>query len=394
MRALQILATWDPKKEYHLTDKEIAEKRALKGNHIYRNPVLEMVEKEMPKPKDDEVLVKIGACGVCGSDIELLFNDDEGYTNWTSQCKWPCTIGHEFAGEVIECGKDVKYLQNGDLITLENTVWCGNCMSCRMGMFNHCENLDEIGFTADGGFAEYAVVKKKNCYRINDFINVFGSKEQALKVGALTEPVAVVYNGMFIRAGGFLPGSNVVVFGCGMIGLAAIALAKTAGAAKVIAFGGSSEYRLKLAQKVGADYVFSTAALKREGCRPADVIMEITEHRGASMMVEATEHLNATIPEMEDSLAVGGKIVQIGFSATKTNISSTKYQKCAASYIGTNGNAGHNIYPMIINLVTSGRLDLSPVISRCYDIDHAIDAIKDSKKTSEGKFLVTPFFNQ
>lgn len=97
--------------------------------------------------------------------------------------------------------------------------WCGECSACRAGLFNQCENLEEIGFSLDGAFAEYLVAKEKFCFHVEDLVPVYGSKERALEVASMVEPTAVAYNGMFTRGGGFRPGGNVAVFGAGPIGL-------------------------------------------------------------------------------------------------------------------------------------------------------------------------------
>src|SRR5206468_7418518 len=132
----------------------------------------------------------------------------------------------------------------------------GDCTPCRNGYPNQCERLEEIGFTINGAQADLIAVAAKSCWKINALADRYGSVEWAYEAGALCEPTSVAYNAMFTRAGGFRPGGHVTVFGTGPIGFAAIALARAAGAAKIIAFE-VSPMRAELAKKVGADVVLN-----------------------------------------------------------------------------------------------------------------------------------------
>jgi hypothetical protein len=389
MKGLQLNATWQPRPGYEPTQREKNDRRADVGYNIWHEPRLDLINKPTPEPKDDEVLVKIGAAGVCGSDTTFLVKDSEGYTHYEGHCRFPCIIGHEFSGEVVGVGKKVRTFSIGDIITAETMNWCGECMPCRMGLFNQCQSLEEIGFTLDGGFAEYLVVKEKFCFNINDLVNIYGTKEMALKVGALVEPTAVSYNGLFICGGGFMPGSYVGVFGCGATGLTSIILAKAAGAAKIIVFD-LSEARLELARKIGADYAFNPIELQNQNSSSADAILEVTKGLGAHVQVEATENHNKTFPEIEKSLAIRGKIIQIGISSNRTSIASSLLQKKGASYFAFVGSSGHGIWPSVIRLMASGKIDVSKIISKCYSLDNAIQAIQDTKNGTPGKNIITP----
>ena len=389
MKALQVTAEWKPRDGYTPLKREIEDQRAMRGNLIYHNPVLELVDKRIPQCKDNEVLLKIGACGVCGSDTLFIGKDEEGYTHYSSHCKFPSTVGHEFCGEVVEVGKDVKTLKKGDIVSGENMNWCGECRYCRMGMFNQCERLEEIGFSLDGAFAEYMAVKEKHCYIVNDLMDVYHTKEKVFEAGALIEPMAVAYNGIFIRGGGFLPGGSVAVFGCGPVGLAAIALLRTSGASKIIALD-LSEERLGLARSLGADHVLNPVQLSKEGVSSSDAILELTKGNGAALLAEVTEKQEITIPEMEKAMAVGGKIIQIGISSRPTVITSSHFQKKGASYYGTNGNAGHGIFGNVIELIAGGRIEISGIIANRSSLYNAVKAIEAAKGAKGGKYIVMP----
>lgn len=389
MRGLQLDGTWKPRSGYTPKQREINDQRALCGKNIWYEPKLEVVEVPMPEPADDEVLMKVGACGICGSDTCFVDVDEEGYLDYVGHTKLPVIFGHEFSGEVVKVGKNVKRFQEGDLVTAETMNWCGKCMPCRTGMFNQCENLEEIGFSLNGGFGQYLVAKEKYCLSINSFQKIYGNKDKALEVGALIEPTAVAYNGMFTRAGGFLPGSYVAVFGAGPIGLSAIQLAKAAGAAKILVFE-FSESRLALAGRIGATDICNMKEIAEAGKIVAGVMKELTQGKGVHMAVECTAFCNKNIPQIQQALAVGGKVVQIGHHAGRTEIFGQCFQKTGASLYGSNGSSGHGIWESVIRLIASGQVDPSGIIEKCFTLDQAIEGLKEAKTGVGGKYLITP----
>jgi len=272
----------------------------------------------------------------------------------------------------------------GDMVTAEEMIWCGYCTPCRNGFPNHCENLEEIGFTIPGAFAQYIAIGSKYCWKINDLKTRFGSEEKAFEVGALTEPTCVTYNAMFSRAGGFKPGAYVVVFGTGAIGLAAVGLARAAGAGMVVAFEVSPQRR-ELAAKVGADHVYDPKAVT-----PSEVIRDLTAGQGADFFVESAGVPQLTIPEMEKSLAINAKVVQIGRAAQRVPVYLETFQVRRSQFYGSQGHSGDANFPNVIRMVSSGKLDLSPIITARFDLEHVVDAIAQSGARQHGKIMVKP----
>lgn len=389
MKALQANAEWKPRKCYTPTRRESVDRRASMGNTLFYHPSLKLVDIPIPEPQDDEVLLKVGGAAVCGSDTMFLGSDEDDYLYYCGHCKLPVVIGHEFSGEIVKIGKNVKNLKVGDLVVAETMNWCGECAACRAGLVNQCENLEEIGFTLDGGYAEYLVAKEKFCFDVSELVNVYGTKERALEVAAMVEPTAVAYNGMFVRGGGFRPGGNVAVFGAGPIGLSATSLAKAAGAAKIITFE-KEPLRMKLAKEVGADYVFNPDELYADGSSPSDKVLELTKGIGVEMAVEATHHQAETIPEIEQMIAIGGTIAQIGISPERTPIMSTYLQKKGVNYHCSIGSSGHDIWPHVIRLIANKRIDPSKFLTKCYPLEEAIEAIRAAERLEGGKFVITP----
>ena len=386
MKALVVNAEWKPRKGCELTPFEKRTGRAIHANRIYRNPVMEIKEVKEPCIKLDEVLIEVKACGICGSDVHLLPQavDEDGYTIYAGMTKFPAVLGHEFSGEVVEVGREVKDLKVGDPVTSEEMVWCGKCNSCRNGFPNHCLDIDEIGFTIDGAYAKYVAAPAKLCWKLDEIFEKCSNDELAYELGATVEPTCVAYNGIFIRAGGFLPGATVVIYGTGPIGLACISLVRAGGAAKIIAFETSAERR-ELAKEMGADRVYNP-----EETVPSETIMELTQGEGADFSIEAAGVPNQTFPEMERSLAVNGKILQIGRAPKKVPINLEVLMVGRGQIYGTLGHSGHKVFPSAIKMMGAGLLDNYKMITNRFPLEKAIEAIRKSSEKKDGKIIVKP----
>jgi len=384
MKGLVLEAMWDPRPDYPLSEWEKTTGKAITGSSVWRYPKLEVREWPDPQPGPKDVVIEVKACGVCGSDMHFYETDEEGYILYPGLTKFPTILGHEFSGRVVEVGPEVETLRVGDMVTVEEMIWCGRCIPCRNGYPNHCTHLEEIGFTIPGAFANYIAVDEKFCWKIDAIAERFGDEEKAYEVGALTEPTCVSYNAMFERAGGFRPGHYVSVFGAGPIGLAAIGLAKAAGAGIIVAFEVSPQ-RLELAKKVGADYAYDPREVT-----PSEVLMELSKGEGFNFHVEAAGVPHLTVPEMEKALAINGKIVQIGRAAQRVPMYLEAFQVRRSQVFGAQGHSGHENFPNVIRMVAAGRLDLSPIITRRYTLENAVDAIAQSGERTDGKILVKP----
>jgi len=382
MKGLVVSAEWSPKPGYVVSQFEKTTGKAFTGNSIWKNPKLEVKEVPDPTPGPKDVVLKVRACGVCGSDVHFYETDSDGYMLYPGLTKFPCVIGHEFSGEVVEVGSEVKDLKVGDMVTAEEMIWCGECVPCRNGYPNQCLNLEEIGFTINGAFADYIVIGAKYCWKIDEIAERYGDREKAFEAGALVEPTSVAYNGMFVRAEGFKPGGYVIVFGAGPIGLASIALAKASGASKIIAFEISNRRR-ELARLVGAEYVYNPAEVD-----PVEVILDVTKGAGADMFVESAGAPTKTIPVMEKTLAIGGKIVQIGRAAERVPVYLEYFQTHAGQIFGAQGHSGYGTFQNVIRLMASGRIDMTQIITSRFSLSDAVSAIKKTSQREDGKVMV------
>ena len=386
MKGLMLTAEWEPRSGYQLSDFERTTGKAVEGFNVWRHPKLEVKEVPQPKPGPGEALVRIRACGVCGSDMHFYETDADDYILYPGLTKFPAILGHEFAGEIAEIGPgpESEGFKVGDRVTVEEMVWCGYCRPCRDGYPNHCTNLEEIGFTIDGAMAEYIVVPIKLCWSIDPIFERYSDESLAWDVGATTEPTCVAYNTIFERAGGFRPGAYVAIYGAGPIGLAGIQLCKAAGAAKVFAFEVSAERR-KLASAVGADQVFDPSEVT-----PSDALMELTSGAGIDLAMEAAGAPEKTVPEMEKTIAINGKVAQVGRAATRVPMYLETFQVRRGQLFGAQGHSGHGIFPSVIRMVGSGLVDNSRIITSRFPLDQAVDAIAKSIDRTDGKIIIHP----
>jgi len=384
MKALVVDGEWNPRENYPINKEEQAKKRANVGNQVWKNTRFEIIDSPLPRLKDEEILVRIKSCGICGSDTHLYETDKDGYIIFSGVTELPRIIGHEFAGIVEQTGKNIQNLQKGDWVAAESIMWCGTCQACRSGSPNQCKHIKLMGLSADGAFAEYIAIHERYCWKINAFQEIY-SQEEAFDIGALIEPVGCAYNGMFIAGCGFNPGAIVVVYGAGPIGLGAVALAKIAGASQIIAFDIIDE-RVNIALEMGADFTFNIN--KMRDCTPAERVMQITKGWGADMQIEAAGAAPVTIPEMEKSTAINGKIIYLGRAATTTSMHLDNLVSGANKIIGARGHSGYAIFPSIIKLIATGRLDLKKMITSKYHFSKIMEAFRISSERRDGKILI------
>lgn len=385
MKAVVLEAEWAPRPGSRISAADNERQWAAIANDAYRNPSVEVRDVPDPgEPGPTEIVLEVGACGLCGSDVHMFETDDEGYLLLPYHLKTPVITGHEFAGRIVAKGKDVHQFEVGGLVAVEEIQWCGKCRECRGGYWNQCGYIEDLGFTLDGGFAQFVKVDARFAWSLDGVLERYGDEDIALEVGALTEPTSVAYEGMFTRAGGFKPGGSVVVFGGGPIGLASVALAAAAGAAQVFAID-PLPGRRELAAKLGATTLIDPLAED-----PGDIVQAATKGDGAAMVVEASGNSKAVMGPIEDTLGVGGKVVVAGMDAQPASMSLIRYMLKAGSVYGTVGHSGSWDFPNVINLMASGRISMEHAITRRFPLAGLVDAIDETKARGNGKILVKP----
>lgn len=246
-------------------------KETMKAHVFYEAEKMEYIDVPVPEVADNQVLVKVRACGVCGSDISYYYGHSPVET---PTGKGPLILGHEFSGEVVKVGKiarERKLFEVGDRVLANPVQNCNACPQCARQQVNLCKNTQTSGVNYDGAYAEYALVSYTHLHKISDDI----SYEQA----ALCEPLACACYGvkkLDVKLGDF-----VVIFGPGTIGLMMLKLIRASGAGKICMVG-ILDYGLNKALEMGADYVINTLD-KNSSYYAADVVEKVRELTGGEM---------------------------------------------------------------------------------------------------------------
>lgn len=299
-----------------------------------------------PSPKANEVLIKIQAAGICGTDIHIY--KDEFPT------RPPVVLGHEISGEIVETGKDAKSIPIGMRVTSETYYkTCGTCMYCRRGQQNLCLNRLSIGSGVNGGFTQYVVVPKTNIHELPENLD--------FQSGALTEPLACVVHGV-LSTPTVTPGDVAVIAGPGAIGLLTLQVVKAVGATVVMLGTSADKNRLELAKTLGADYVVNV-----QEDSPDELIASITQEGLGADVVYECSGAGAAAQQLLTLIRRKGRFVQIGLFGG--SISWDLNQVCYKELIVTGSNASiPSAWDKALKLLKSGIVQTKPLITHTYDI--------------------------
>lgn len=377
MKAVRLHADWEPREDFRLGPKDIDRKQTYLGSRVWRNPELRLESVGIRRPGPGEVLLEVKACGICGSDVHMAQADEKGYIWYPGLTGFPCTLGHEFSGVVVEAGPGTfdkhtnRPFKGGEAVCCEEMVWCGQCRPCADGYPNHCERLDEIGFNIDGAFARYLVVPAKLLWNLEPLKSRY-SEAEVYRLGSLCEPNSVAYNAVIERGGGVRPGDNVAVLGGGPIGLAACAILKRQGAAKVI-LSEPEAGRAAIARKLGADEVINP---KKESF--SERLLELTAGMGANLYLEATGLPTVVWPEVEKAIwfgrALNATVVIVARADAKIPLTGEVFQVRRARVVGSQGHSGHGNFPRVIASMAAG-MNMLPMITREVKLEEVPDWI-------------------
>jgi threonine dehydrogenase-like Zn-dependent dehydrogenase len=377
MRGVTLLADWDPRPGFKLGSKDIEGRQTYLGSQVWRNPRLEIRDYDIPTPGPEQVLLEVKACGICGSDVHMAQADDNGYIFYPGLTGFPCILGHEFSGIVVEAGKNAinkrtnKPFKGGELVTSEEMLWCGQCKPCADGQPNHCERLDEVGFNINGAYTQYILVPSRTVWSLESLRENYNQQDIFI-AGSLVEPTAVAYNAVIERGGGLKPGDRAVILGGGPVGIAACAILKRAGASKVI-ISETQDARAQMALRLGADYHINP--LKEDF---ADRVLEITEGMGADLFMEATGLPEVVYPGIERVIWEGRTIcstmVVTARADAKMPVMGEVLQVRKARIVGAQGHSGHGNFPRVIDCMASG-MDMTPMSTKKINLDEVPENI-------------------
>lgn len=339
----------------------------MKVAMYYNNNDVRIEEMPIPEINDNELLVKVQACGICGSDV----------MEWYRLKKAPRVLGHEMAGDIVKVGKNVKKFKVGDRVFVSHHVPCDTCSFCKNDQHTLCETLHSTNFYP-GGFAEYLKVPEINVDR-----GVFVlPKEMSYEEGAFIEPLACTVRGMKIA--GMRSGQSILVLGSGVAGLLNIKLAKAMGAIKIFATD-IDDFRIKTAKKMGADIVINAKE---------EVPEEVKKHNdGASAdLVILCAGVPSAAEQAMNSVAAGGTILL--FAPTEPGVEIpfpmfdlwNKQVKIVSTYAGAPRDLKESI-----ELIRSRKVKVTDMITHRFPLSEAAKGFKLAAQAKNSiKIIIKP----
>lgn len=303
---------------------------------------LEIADVAASRPGADEVVVRVGACGICGSDVH-------GYDGSSGRRIPPIVMGHEAAGTVAACGPAAKRFAVGQRVTFDSTIFCGQCSYCVRGETNLCDNRRVLGvscadYRCPGAFAEYVAVPERILHRLPETLS--------FSEAAMLEAVSVALHAVSLSA--IEDGTTALVLGAGMIGLLILQGLRVAGCSRVLV-ADIDRSRLRLATELGASAVFEAS-----GAELISQILDVTGGRGVDLAVEAIG-INETVRAAVDCVRKGGAITLVGNIAPEITLPLQKVVTRQIRLQGSCASAGE--YPRAIQLVGSGQIRVKPLIT-------------------------------
>ncbi|MCT4507700.1 MAG: alcohol dehydrogenase catalytic domain-containing protein [Tepidibacter sp.] len=333
-------------------------KKQMKGAMFLEPGKIEVQNVNIPKIKENEVLVKIKYCGICGTDMHI-------YNGVYSKDKLPLIAGHEFSGTIESVGSNVKRFKGGEKVVADINFSCGTCFYCRQNQPLMCEQMEQLGIHINGAFAEYVVIPEHMIYEIPG--------DMDLKDAALLEPISCVvrsakqYNIKFAE--------SVVIIGDGAIALIHVQMAKICGAAPIIVIG-LDDNRMEKAKELGADYVIKSG----EGMY--DEVKRLTEGRGGDVVIESVG-IPVTYDQTFKLVRPGGRIVAFGLANEDCAVKYKPFEVIIKelSMVGTVAGAKNDLAESI-TLVKHNRFNLEDyktTVVKLNDIAQAFERLKTDR---------------
>lgn len=346
--------------------------RALRK--VERRRGAELVDIEVPTPREDEVLVRVHGASICGTDLHIY-----DWNEWAQARvpQVPMTFGHEVAGTVEAVGEEVHHLTPGVFVAAETHIACGHCSTCQTGRAHICENLRILGVDTDGAFAEYVVLPAQNAWIVGEGIDP--------DVASIMEPFGNGVHAAFGTGGGEDIATNAVaVIGCGPIGLFAVAIARSLGAWKVIAIEPNA-YRRSKASEMGADVTVDPSSAD-----PVAVVHDLTKGSGAEVVLEMSGNPKA-IDQGTRMLARGGRMSLLGLpdGAVTLDLNDQIIFK-EARLQGITGREMFRTWQQTTTLLSTGRVDVGPVITHRFGLEQFDEAFRTTASRSAGKVIMFP----
>ena len=331
-----------------------------------RAPGLTVTSVPKPSPGPGEVLIAVRHAGVCGTDLHIA-----DWNAWAEgRIKPPVVVGHEFAGEIVGVGDAVSELKTGQLVTAEGHIVCGHCLQCRTGNSHICRNTRIIGVDRDGAFAEYIVMPATNVLPLDGIPTT---------VGAVMDPMGNAFHTVLSAD---IPGSTVLVGGCGPIGCFAVGIARAAGAAKVIASDVNAT-RLALAGRMGAHVTVNAATDD-----VVRVVLDETGGEGADVVCEMSG-VPSALHQAFAAVRMGGRVQLLGLPKGQVPIDfANEIIFKGITVYGVIGRKMYETWHQMRRYLSAGLLDPRPVITHQFPLAKIDEALAAIRSGNAGKIIL------
>ncbi|MEL0633401.1 L-threonine 3-dehydrogenase [Pseudoalteromonas carrageenovora] len=309
-------------------------------------PGIWMTDAPKPEVGHNDLLIKIRKTAICGTDVHIYKWDE-----WASKTiPTPMVVGHEYVGEVVDMGQEVRGFAVGDRVSGEGHITCGHCRNCRAGRVHLCRNTTGVGVNREGAFAEYLVIPAFNAFKIPDNISD--------ELASIFDPFG---NAVHTALSFDLVGEDVLITGAGPIGIMAAAVAKHVGARHVV-ITDVNEYRLELARKMGASRAVNVANEKLE-----DVMTDLGMTEGFDIGLEMSG-VPSAFNSMLNNMNHGGKIAMLGIPPSDMAVDWNQVIFKGLVIKGIYGREMFETWYKMASLIQSG-LNLNPIITHQYSVD-------------------------
>jgi len=336
-------------------------------------PGFEMALVDIPRIGPRDILVKVKATSICGTDVHIYRWDA-----WSQgRIRPPLIVGHEFCGEVVKVGRDVKGIKVGDFVSAESHIPDMTCPVCRKGQPHICQNLRILGVDTDGCFAEYVAIPEICAWKNDPDLDP--------AIASIQEPLG---NAVYAVLAEPVTGQTIAIFGDGPAGLNAVAVARAAGAGTIFHIG-KHEFRLDIGRRLGADVSIN---ITQEGVDPVKIILDATGGTGVDVVVE----MAGSPLSVEQGFAVlrkGGRFSAFGIPSEPVRIDlANAIIFKGARVLGINGRLMWETWYQMAGLLKSGKLDPSPVITHRISLDEFEKGFQlmMSKERRVGKVVMFP----
>lgn len=330
-----------------------------------KNLKIENVKKPMVNAK--EVLIKVMACGICGTDVHI-FHGDEGAAPTPSGT----ILGHEFSGIVEEVGDGVKSVTTGDRVCVDPNKLCNECYYCKSGVGHFCEDMIGIGTTVNGGFSEYCVVPESQVYKISD--------TTTYEMAAMAEPVSCCVHG--IDMCNISCGDTVAIIGGGMIGMIMLQLAKISGAGRLIMIEPVAEKR-EIAKTLGADFCIDPIS---------ENVKTVLSESGIDRISTVIECVGK-IATLRQAIEIAGKkstVMMFGLTAPDETLEIKPFELFKKEIVLKASYINPYTQKRALELIDKGKIDICSIISGVEPLERLPEILSDGKLRAKGKIIIHP----